>query len=113
MAISERRYAAEFLDRDGEAVKFDDVGCMLRYRRRMADQGAIATAFVVDFNSGRWLEAAAAYYVRSPDLKTPMGSGLVAYADAASAANAAAAHHGEILRVADLLRQPPEEPRSH
>jgi copper chaperone NosL len=28
MAISERRYAAEFLNRDGDAFKFDDVGCL-------------------------------------------------------------------------------------
>lgn len=112
MAISDKRYAAEFLDRDGEPVKFDDIGCMLRYRRRLADKDAITTFFVVDFDSRRWLQAATAHYVRSPEFDTPMGSGLVAYGDATRAGGAAAAHHGALLRFTDLLRGLPGEPRS-
>lgn len=104
MAISEKRWAAELLDRDGEPVKFDDIGCMLRYRKRMQDSGAIVAFFVVDFESRRWLQAATAHYVRSPEFRTPMGSGIVAYNEASSAAAAAAEHHGELLRFTDLLR---------
>lgn len=31
MAISERRYAAELIDQDGNIYKFDDIACMLRF----------------------------------------------------------------------------------
>ncbi len=33
MAISQNRYAAELVDRDGNVWKFDDIGCMVRYTR--------------------------------------------------------------------------------
>ncbi len=105
MAISEKRYAAEFLDQEGEAMKFDDIGCMLRYRKRTQSNGAIAASFVVDFESRQWLQASTAYYVRSPEFRTPMGSGIVAYSAATSAAAAAAKHQGQVLRFADLLRE--------
>src|SRR5262245_51549226 len=34
MAISEQRYSAEVLDADGEASKFDEIGCMRNYLQR-------------------------------------------------------------------------------
>ena len=100
MAISEKRYAAELIDRDGELLRFDDIGCMLRW---VEGQPHEATAyFVADFDSRKWVRAEEAYYVRSPELKTPM-SGIVAFQDASSAEAAAARYHGDRLRLTDLL----------
>ena len=38
MAISEKRYAAEIIDAEDNVMKFDDIGCMLRYRDAAGDQ---------------------------------------------------------------------------
>lgn len=37
MALSEKQFAAEFITSDGEAVKFDDIGCLLDYRKEKPD----------------------------------------------------------------------------
>ncbi len=103
MAISEKRYAAEFLTKDREPVKFDDIGCMMRYVQNRQRQDTIAAYFVVDYDSRQWLPAEAAHYVRSADFKTPMRSGIVAYQDEGKAQAAVAAHHGVLLRFAELL----------
>lgn len=103
MAISEKRYAAEFLTKDGEPVKFDDIACMARYVQTRQHKDTIATYFVVDFDSRQWVPAEAAHYVRSVDFQTPMRSGIVAYQDEAQAQAAVAVHHGTLLRFADLL----------
>lgn len=83
MAISERPFAAELIDNDGEAHKFDDIGCMLRYKE--ASGKPFQATFVTDYESRMWMRAEDAYFVRSTSIKTPMGSGLIAYATAAKA----------------------------
>jgi nitrous oxide reductase accessory protein NosL len=44
------------------------------------------------------MAAADAVVVASPQLRTPMGGGLLAYADAGAAEKAAAANGGRVLR---------------
>lgn len=93
MAISERRFAAELVTREGRVELFDDVGCLAAW---VAEQGrpAGSAAFVVDYGSGGWLAAEGAAYVRSPALPTPMGHGLAAFADRAAAEAAATGELG-------------------
>ena len=65
MAISEKRYAAEFVDQEGVAFKFDDVACMIRYQKNRQQKSPILASYVVDFESPDWLKAEEAFYVRS------------------------------------------------
>jgi copper chaperone NosL len=62
---------------------FDDIGCLASYLTEHAAQPA-AVAYVVDHRTRRWVPAARALYSRIPDLDTPMGSHLAAYADESS-----------------------------
>src|SRR5262245_60201794 len=59
MAISEKRFACELVTKDGDAVKFDDIGCMLHYRKERAE--LVAATFVVDFETREWLKSEEAY----------------------------------------------------
>jgi copper chaperone NosL len=102
MAISEKRYAAEFIDIDGQPFKFDDIGCMVNFMKSKGNKQGIRAYFVMDFNDRNWLKADTAYYVRSSELKTPMGGGVVAFKDEAGAAEAAQKYRGTVLRFADL-----------
>ena len=102
MAISEKRYAAEFIDIDGRPFKFDDIGCMVNFMQSKGNKQRIRGYFVMDFNDRHWLKADTAYYVRSSELKTPMGSGIVAFKDEAGAAEAVDKYHGKALRFDDL-----------
>lgn len=103
MAISEKQYAAEVIDREANARKFDDIGCMLEYLNEQRDKQNIAAYFVVDFSSREWLKAEDAVFVRSPELKTPMAGGIVAFKDASRAELAAGAYRGSVLRFRELF----------
>src|SRR5262249_19835695 len=103
MAISEKQYAAEFLNRDGDVFKFDDIGCMANYIVEKKAGDSIAAIYVVDFDSKQWLKTEEASLVASPKFHTPMGGGMVAFKDRSRAEAAAAANQGRHLPFAEAL----------
>src|SRR5262249_16276483 len=72
---------AEFLNRDGDVFKFDDIGCMANYIVEKKAGESITAYYVVDFDSKQWLKAEEASLVASPNFHTPMGGGMVAFKD--------------------------------
>ena len=89
MAISDKRFAAEIVNADESVLKFDDIGCMLRYRSSHVSAVEPAAVYVADSRSRNWLKAENAHFIRSATIKTPMGSGIVAFASAESAGEGA------------------------
>lgn len=102
MAISEKRYAVQFVDQEGQASKFDDVGCMMSYLRSRKAQDPIAHYYVVDFDSHRWITASQAYFVHSSQYKTPMGGATVAFEHKSRAEQAAGEFHGLLMSFSEL-----------
>jgi copper chaperone NosL len=83
MAVSSAVFASQLVA-PGELPRFfDDLGCLRDYLKEVkAPRGA--TAFVADHRTKAWVRADRAVYTRVPGLSTPMGSGLIAHADAVS-----------------------------
>jgi copper chaperone NosL len=82
MAISDPRSAGQLVAPSEEPRFFDDIGCLRNYlAAKVPPTGAVA--YVADHRTKAWLRADAAIYTRVP-LETPMGSHLIAHADAAS-----------------------------
>jgi len=104
MALSEKQYAAELIDSDGQVFKFDDIGCLLNFINKRSINVSGASLFVMDFNQRQWIKADNAYYVRSPDVTTPMNGGIIAFKDQANAQEAVGKYHGKLLRFEDLPR---------
>jgi copper chaperone NosL len=84
MAVSDPRYAAQIAAPGEEALFFDDVGCLRDRLREGGDLPPGAVAYVADHRTRAWVRAGGAVYTRVGSLQTPMGSHLVAHADAAS-----------------------------
>lgn len=101
MAISEKRYAAELVNSEGEAFKFDDIGCLINFVKRGGAKGA--TYFVMDFNDREWIKADDAYYVSSTEFRTPMNGQLVAFRNQEKAQQAVDQYHGKLLRFNEVL----------
>ena len=101
MIVSEERFAAGYLTRAGEERIFDDIGDMVQAHLQNHEEGAIL--FVHDYNNHTWLRAETAYYVLSPDLSTPMLSGLAAFPTADDAARFSADLNGQVLAFDELL----------
>jgi copper chaperone NosL len=112
MAVSDARFAAQLVAPREEPRFFDDVGCLRDdLRERRAPSGAVA--YVADHRTKAWVRASAATYARVPGLSTPMGSHLVAHADAASRSADADAAAGTPLSAAEVFGPagPPEGAR--
>lgn len=104
MAISEKQFATQFLTKDGDAVKFDDLGCLAHYLTRHSPQRReIAALFVVDYETKQWLKAESAFYVHSEKFQTPMQGGFAAFAERPRAEAAAAAQQGRLHNWQELL----------
>ncbi len=102
MAVSDRHFAAQLVAPGEEPLFFDDLGCLSRHLAK-ARSPAGAVAFVADHRTGEWVRAARAVYTRNPQLETPMGSHLVAHADAASRDVDPAARGGVPASAAELF----------
>lgn len=105
MAISEKRYAAEFVDREGTVLKFDDIGCMLGFVGEQRGKEKGAAYFVTDYAGQGWIEAERAHYVKSEEIRSPMASGLAAFRDKAKAQETAGKFHGRMLTFGELWKQ--------
>jgi copper chaperone NosL len=104
MSISEKRYAAELIDEDGQAFKFDDIGCMTNFINQKKNNAAVAATFVMDFERREWLKAENAFYVRSTEFKTPMNGAVVAFKDETSAQAAVAKYHGTMQTLSEVTK---------
>ena len=105
MAISEKKFAAEFLTSDGEAIKFDDLGCMKSYLTKHIEDKP-AAYFVMDFTTKEWLVAPHAFYVQSSELQTPMGGGVVAFQNENAAKEQLKRTTGELWTFQQYLQSP-------
>jgi nitrous oxide reductase accessory protein NosL len=77
---------------------------MANFRKQKKNDGSIRGSFVMDFESREWLIAENAFYVRSPEFKTPMSGGIVAFKDESNARAAAAKYQGTMLRFAEVTK---------
>ncbi len=103
MAISDPRFAAQLVAASEEPRFFDDVGCLATYLRSRRDWPKGARAYVADHRHQGWIEAGAAVYTRVEAIETPMGSHIVAHADATSLAQDAEVKAGTRLSLVDVF----------
>jgi copper chaperone NosL len=101
MIISDPRYAAAARRAD-EVWRFDDIGCLLGHAGPGLATGQTA-GYVHDAETHEWLDAKAATFVRSAQIRTPMGFGIAAYATPEAAARA---HPGMRALTLQALLEP-------
>jgi copper chaperone NosL len=83
MAVSDHRFAAEIISEQGEVFKFDDIGCMERFREKRSDV-VIAATYLKDYETKEWVPSGRATILET-DIDTPMGSGKIAFSDSVQA----------------------------
>ena len=83
MAISDQSFAAEIVTESEEVFKFDEIGCMEKFKAKSGEL-KIAALFVKDYETKKWIPFARSTIVQT-GLKTPMSSGKVAFADSSTA----------------------------
>jgi nitrous oxide reductase accessory protein NosL len=96
MLISERAYAAAVRLPDGHDQLFDEIGCLIAAvrERPMND----AHYWFHDAVDGDWITDGRPVFVVAPDIRTPMGGGIVAYRSLPAAERAATRQGGRIVQ---------------
>jgi copper chaperone NosL len=84
MAVSDARFAAQLVSPSEEPRVFDDVGCLATFLKSGGAPAKGQIAYVSDHRTKAWVRASAAVYTKKSGLESPMGSGIVAHADASS-----------------------------
>lgn len=107
MTLVDRKFGAELVTRKGKIYKFDDLNCMLAfYNSGEVDTGDYAYKLVVDLSQpGKFIDAADAFYVKAPSIKTPMASHVAAFADKESMETANTQLKGIYLVWGELVTQ--------
>lgn len=103
MIIDDPRFAVGALPDRGKPLLFDDIGDFLDYRQ--AHQLSLSAVFVHDYDSKDWVRADTAWFVWSPAVHSPDGSGLAAFASEVSARQFQAGHGGQLYPWAELQSQ--------
>ena len=104
MAISEKQFAAEFVDSESTAFKFDDIGCLANFIKKQKNSAKPVAYFVMDFENREWVKAENAFYVRTSEVSTPMNGGIIALKDQTKAQAAADKFHGTLLRFDKIIQ---------
>lgn len=107
MLISEERSSTAMLilvQNRREYLLFDDIGCMLDLEGALETGREVLDRFVHDHQTQRWLPANTSWFVvASPDrLPTPMGSGIAAFGQQATAEHANREYAGKVVTWSDL-----------
>jgi copper chaperone NosL len=100
MIISDERFAAAVVTANGDALKFDDVGCLIQHEA--GHLRGDAAYWIHDFLGREWLDARRAVFVHSASISSPMGHDLAAV----PTAHAAEELKGEPTRVLQFSELP-------
>jgi len=81
MTLVDKKFGAELVTKKGKVYKFDDINCMVSfYNSGEVEHRDFAYKLVVDFlQPGTLIEAADAFYLKSPAIKSPMASQVAAF----------------------------------
>ncbi|MBW8773088.1 MAG: nitrous oxide reductase accessory protein NosL [Gemmatimonadetes bacterium] len=105
MTLADKRFGAEIVTTRGRDLSFDDAGCAaeaLAFGETPVAE--VSSVWVIDYRHPDSLIAAkGAVFVRSATFHTPMGSGVVATGDSASAVALAHESQGVVLRWTEVL----------
>ncbi len=110
MSVSDLRFAAQLTAPGHEPKFFDETGCLRDWLKAPREE-APWIAWVTDHRTKEWVKAKDALFTRNPSIQTPMNSGLVAHAGAASRDADPAAKGGTAVAAAEVIGPFPVEPK--
>jgi copper chaperone NosL len=104
MVIVSQATAAQIVSPGEEPRFFDEIRCLTDYLLQASASSlpADTAIYVADHRSGEWVDAGHAIFTRTA-ITTPMASGVIAHADAASRDADPAAQGGAPMAASEIL----------
>jgi copper chaperone NosL len=104
MNVVDKTHAAQYVTKKGKQFKFDAIECMINDLNEK-EEGDIALLLVANYgNPGEMIDATAAIYLISKEIKSPMGANLSAFFSKNKAEELQQKHGGETYDW-DMLKQ--------
>jgi copper chaperone NosL len=81
MTLMDHKFGGEVVSTKGRIYKFDDTKCMVDFiNSGYYGDKDLAFKMVIDYqNPGELIDATTAFYVKSPEIMSPMGGGIAAF----------------------------------
>lgn len=107
MTMMDKRFGAEVVTAKGKIYKFDDVNCMMEFLQSgYLEDREVKYRLVADFaQPGTLISADEAYYVKSPEVRSPMASQVAAFQSAATYKEFIKQNNGIYLTWGELTTQ--------
>ncbi len=102
MAIKDDQYATQIITKEGQSIKFDDLGDLNEWRNQYGTD-TIGATYVRDYDSMQWIKYEKAYYVYDASIPTPMAYGVISFETEKAAEEYVAEHSVGTVLNADQL----------
>ncbi len=102
MTIMVPKFAAQIVTKKGRVFKFDDAHCVASYTATLQAKDIAKTVFNDFSDNTKFVDARTAYFVQSPNLKSPMNGNSAAFASKAAAEQIAAQNSTALLSWDEL-----------
>jgi copper chaperone NosL len=105
MTLMDNKFGAEIVTTKGKIFKFDDTNCLLNFiNDEQVNENNVAHCLITDFASpGVLVDARSAFYVKSEQIKSPMGSNIAAFNNETTLQSHNHSWKGEELNWNDLI----------
>jgi copper chaperone NosL len=102
MTIADGRFGAELISKKGRCYKFDDLRCLIDYKKEKSSVEFNAI-YVHNYNeSNQLIDAKKAFYVQNEDLRSPMGGNCAAFLNKEKAIQFSKTQNANVLSWNDL-----------
>jgi copper chaperone NosL len=105
MTIVDPKFGGEIMTKKGKAYKFDDAACMIHFLSSgTLKEDDISQKLFVNFQKRNdFIDANNAFFLMSPELKSPMGGNVAAFASQQEAEKIKLAEPASTLKWKDVL----------
>lgn len=79
MNVADGPHATQILTAEGEHLKFDDIGCMVRDWMPEHEENEQKAVWVRDYETNEWIAFQNAYFVYDETIRTPMAYGVLSF----------------------------------
>lgn len=111
MTISDHKYGAEIVNKNGKTFKFDALECMAKYiNEGNIEDDNIHSLWTINYtNPGELIDAKQAFILRSRSLPSPMAMFFTSFASKTDLEKVKEEHPGETLGWEDVINIVKEE----
>lgn len=104
MGIQDSRFGGLILTKKGKSYKFDSLECLLDFEVKKLDKNEeVKTRYVFNtFKKGDLVNVEQAFFLKIPNMRSPMGLGIWASNSTQEILKAQSEHGGEVLNWSQL-----------